>query len=830
MIQKQRVGGIDFSLLFGLSKDSLFWKKDGLNAGMEIAFGMIGCKTGRWLGSMFWKMAVVFGVFVVMDLLGHFGFQIKRVLLEWFLLAVMVISFFCFMGLALFNSFEKKEKSGENIYMAYRYLSEGKIEQAKTKLTDASVGYETQAKVLEMLCEIADRDFVQGYFISQRLLNDGILSIADRRFVQKAENYCKRELGLLDGSIRPEKTYHNYEEYREALSARDEEKDSETDENLPEDENSAWVRAMADEYIQNLKFKDEKIEEYKKCYELDLKLNAMDISNITEEELREIRDAFGDTPEVKKLECKFYVRERDYEQAKEKALELVKNDRSEENYIIYTDLIAQEIYEQEETDDMENVYRAINYLLAKRPLGDDITGIYDLQLAKLYLVAQDRDRARDYLYRVMEHGVEISDESPIREALDEVLFQYFRMSEDVFNGELKAAIVELVKKQSGGVVSMREGSINSSFVSYIMDCLVCDIINANNSETSLADGQKETEDGADWIGQSQEVFRSGRTKSIRIGDVTITADIIWQTGEKTLTASGNVLINGFIHCSGELVVEVPDLCCDLELTKAVTVYVGDGGTITGSDKLYVSHKQSASDREDQVDYKEVDAERNGENSLLSRGKDHIICRGDFTLRVTGEKAEFDMEPSKLALGLPETLEVNEAKLQLYRHRLQVEMKVVDFSKMAENIVNAYDRQNGTHYAVPKVLKEKTWNQFSVGRDSEGSLSLVITPDWMQFGGEVSLEDNDVLHLGSMEMKMLTVKMNSFDQNHVYWQIEGKIDFGHVVAFRIENSEYAGRITSDYWLPHRLNLDVPADQKVSRSFANQVWETGAAGVS
>lgn len=95
-----------------------------------------------------------------------------------------------------------------------------------------------------------------------------------------------------------------------------------------------------------------------------------------------------------------------------------------------------------------DVKRAINYILAKRPKNGDETGMYNLQLAKLYLIIGDRETANKYLYEVIDNSVDISDNSAIKEALDEVVEQYNKLTTDEYNSELNAAVDALIDAQT----------------------------------------------------------------------------------------------------------------------------------------------------------------------------------------------------------------------------------------------------------------------------------------------------------------------------------------------------------------------------------------------
>lgn len=179
-------------------------------------------------------------------------------------------------------------------------------------------------------------------------------------------------------------------------------------------------------------------------------------------------NAYPNDIDMLKLGAKYYMSTQRYDEAKVCAYRLVKTARNEESYVIYTDVIAQTVAEQglsaalaedgevksllaqaetlqkqadkmqtmtesdvERRDELQNLAqdlteqaaqvennRAINYLLAKKPLLGDDTGLLDLQIAKLYLALDDRDTAREYIHQVVGS---IRQDSPIKEPLLEAV-------------------------------------------------------------------------------------------------------------------------------------------------------------------------------------------------------------------------------------------------------------------------------------------------------------------------------------------------------------------------------------------------------------------------
>ena len=193
----------------------------------------------------------------------------------------------------------------------------------------------------------------------------------------------------------------------------------------------------------------------------------MAVSELTEDDIKDLKHTYGETEEILRREVSFYVYQQDYDKAKEKASELNRQFKSPENTVIYTDVIAEEVYRNnmdknyteasfdmkdeeirklvkqaertkekaqklideegyegkhadeinellEEADESYKeacnvpIKRAANYILVQIPRHGDDTGFYELQLSKLYLAMDDRDTANEHLHQIIDNSVAIS--------------------------------------------------------------------------------------------------------------------------------------------------------------------------------------------------------------------------------------------------------------------------------------------------------------------------------------------------------------------------------------------------------------------------------------
>ncbi len=99
----------------------------------------------------------------------------------------------------------------------------------------------------------------------------------------------------------------------------------------------------------------------------------------------------------------------------------------------------------------------------------------------------DRDTANEHLHQIIDNSVAISDQSSLKDSIDEVVTQYNQISNDAYNPELNAAVTDLVDKQSAQVVPVSEDTINGSFNSYVSTTLKYDRISIHISRIDTTD-------------------------------------------------------------------------------------------------------------------------------------------------------------------------------------------------------------------------------------------------------------------------------------------------------------------------------------------------------
>ena len=1172
---------------------------------------------------MYWTLAIIFGIFFIIDILGHIILHIKRKAFEWILMSLVIILAIGSITMGFLNTFRKDKSDASDLFVAYNYLLDGNISRAEMKLATVGGEYEIKAQVLGVMSSLIEQDYIQGYFKSERLLESGVLKGIDRKYIKKVQQICKEEIGL------SEKSEEKYTDYADYIADLEETQITYSNGGAYDVDTEKTEEAIdiAKDYMDEMKFSDKQVEDYTQDYEMDSKLYGQDSSEITESDLEKITEEYGESEDVLRLYCKYYINIKDYETVKKYAQKLINKFRNEENYVIYTDIIAQEAYsdvqqkttaditdgyyndsdnaldesydvtndtdskskdkevqklikkareKQKQAERIQNNYeddditdeiqekidkllseandlyaeadyvdikRAINYILAKKPKHGDDTGMYNLQLAKLYLIMGDRENANKYLYEVIDNSVDISDSSVIKEALDEVVKQYNKLTSDEYNSELNAAVDALIDAQTNGVVPSDESTINGSFNSYVTNTLKYDKLNIHisridkseypkikayvningdkegknelasdfkendftlidtlyeidnfkilsdksSSKVSIAivmdksgsmlgspidnakmaaveavnymekenekisiiayadgaenvqkltdsherlkrainsiesdggtniagglnagideikdetgsraiilmsDGQdgntvampeaiqnavdegiavytvafgdadeeymkniadktggkfikasssselsdiyltlqkyivnnyyieytveknietdprnlmvsideystsdnkdyyikeenkpdgedekdsiekidentlgissvtpgttciKDVSNGIDVIingggfedgmnisigkipltnvkiesktkltatlkgilepgrydiqiktsdgrliiaNKMFSVFKSGTTKSIRLGGSTITADVIGQISDNKLLASGNVMLNGFVHSAGDMEITVDGMDKDINLNSNSSVYVGGSGTLSGNSKLYVSYKQMS--------------EANGKNftTLVMGGKDYVIQKHRYSIDVDSSSAGFDNNICDFDLSIPLIMDVDVAEVNLYSNRLQIDVKSIRLDEIVKDVNKSLKHKKGANEPEPTPVSRTDANKFDIKDAGDIGVSIALTPDGIEFGGEAEVNVNDALQFGTFGIKSIKVKLNSLDADNEYWSIGGEIDFSRLMpgfgGTGIEGLE--GSLSSYYWLPDKVSID------------------------
>lgn len=486
------------------------------------------------------KLLIVFIFFIVLDISGHLLLKCKRGIPGCVLLSFTVICTIAIAVMVFRDAPEDDSTYKENIYIVYKYLLEGYPEEAAAVLGETGSGNSPELQFFNAAAEVMQKNYIQGYFLLERAADSGAASTEEKRYINELK-------GLCDGEINSYNEAGSYEELVKDL------------EDVSYNGGNA-AGGILDGFIDAMGYSSGEKEKYQDSYEADCMFTTGDIDGITYETINNLEDKYGPTQRVLQYKCKYYVQMGDFEAAKETAKRLVDEYNTTDNHIIFTDIIAQEIYQSgvlsedyyrqyndavdeeygdsgsgygvmpdgiykasvmaavfggsnihddggnnENSDDGSRFYnnndssnddssnddsnglmteekaketlkRAINYIRAKKGGKDDDTGMYDLQMAKLYLVAGDKEEAGICLERLIANSVNIKESSKIKKSVEEVVTLYNQIKGNETDTRLDNAVRKLIEIQSSGIVPAVGDTINSSFDTYVSNTLKYDKI------------------------------------------------------------------------------------------------------------------------------------------------------------------------------------------------------------------------------------------------------------------------------------------------------------------------------------------------------------------
>lgn len=452
----------------------------------------------------------VFAVFLTADILWHHFLHIARSVGHWCLLAIVTSGLLC-AGTGAALSLTESSSRRLNLDFAYRYLLDGHGEVAREK---AQACPDKDRELITLLADTVDREYLSAYFEADRLLEKGGLDASTAGLVGQIRTMSAEVLGL---TIDPESG-----DVSSPPLPLDTEEASQKQ--MTETERREQLDRLVREICDQRGAAEVMEEKNTELYRLDKAMTLNDLSALDPDTVEELLSLYPNDEDVLLVAVKYYTRQNDYKQARLLAQKLVGLNGSESNLVVYTDLIAQQVKngqsssdptldseaqkllkqaeekekqaetlntelpsQQERYDQLMNeaedlrkqaslldISRAVNYLIAKKPLSGDKSGLLDLQIAKLYLAADERDSAKEYIWRVVDNPGALRQDSPIIEPLQEVVGAYNTMEPGENDPALTAAVQRLVRAQSQDVVTSSGETVNGTMANFVVSTLKYD--------------------------------------------------------------------------------------------------------------------------------------------------------------------------------------------------------------------------------------------------------------------------------------------------------------------------------------------------------------------
>lgn len=460
----------------------------------------------------------IFLLFVLVDIVGHKVLKIGRTWAHWCLFIALIGAMGLSGFLGLRSTLRSKSENDLNLYLAYRYLQTGDGLNASKKADLCAGDAKGHDQVVALLSDAVQGDYIAAYFAATQIMENQQVDQSLMGSVEAVRNIASDILGISEGE--------GAKSELPLVGISLESDDTAAAEAITDEEALLEIGQEVDACFEALGFSEEQKLHYHSVYELDRMINSSELSQLDSASVDGMIESYPKDSDILRLGAKYYMYSKQYDKARDCAYRLLREERCAENYVVFTDVIAQTAAERgltaEQMDDEEvkslfkkaesleeraaeyeafgdfetdkrdellneaqdlrdqaarlDISRAVNYLLAKKPLLGDDTGLFDIQLAKLYIALDDRDMARSYIHKVIDRNDVIRDDSPIKKPLLDVVDAYNQLGQDETSPLLSSSVNKLVVAESQGVITVAEGNINGELSNYITSTLKYDRI------------------------------------------------------------------------------------------------------------------------------------------------------------------------------------------------------------------------------------------------------------------------------------------------------------------------------------------------------------------
>lgn len=295
------------------------------------------------------------------------------------------------------------------------------------------------------------------------------------------------------------------------------------------------------------------------------------------------------------------------------------------------------------------------------------------------------------------------------------------------------------------------------------------------------------------------VFRAGKVTKVKLGDLLISADSIGQIKDGQILASGNVMIDGFLHLEEDIYIEPFNQPDDFSMGTNEIVDLGDRGQLSGKGKIYISYNQAIENGLSTANFA----------NIIMNGKDYIVNEDEFVINVNDNKNDFDMNLHKFKFKIPFMVDVKGAEIDLKSDKLILTVAEVNPYKIIDSIKNSVlnkkftsTNEKDTTDTSLKVEKRSEAFKFKP-QNTKGSAFIALTKENIEFGFEAKLDVNDSLQFGKFGLDNIVLKLNSLDKNNEYWKFGGAFSFSNITK-GLRGLD--GYISSYYWCPDEMAVN------------------------
>ncbi len=369
---------------------------------------------------------IVFAVAIFIDIWGHYKRGLYRKRFDRIFLAVL----FVLLGISVIAAFAVRHISGPDDepgrYVAFQYLFENDPDSALYIVSEDGDMSDESKDLIRIMSEAVAGDKEDLYFDSRDFLNEKGHDAGQTHIVEELSRIAEN---ALDGR------------------------------NI----SSANVTDLVRSAYNNMQIQE--TDDLKELFSTDKSIRSGASDSIDKNEITRLISVFEEHDLVKKIAVSYYLTQEDFESAEDISRDLIGRNDSEADYVMYVDVMAQQVYSSEtetlaETDDPEvsplvdsaidsyetamstngndidsiernvekaeehysearGVYyqRLINYLELKKNQGYDIDGLIALEMVKLRVLKEDYTTAASGMDALLDRIERLDTSSPIREDL-----------------------------------------------------------------------------------------------------------------------------------------------------------------------------------------------------------------------------------------------------------------------------------------------------------------------------------------------------------------------------------------------------------------------------
>ena len=298
---------------------------------------------------------------------------------------------------------------------------------------------------------------------------------------------------------------------------------------------------------------------------------------------------------------------------------------------------------------------------------------------------------------------------------------------------------------------------------------------------------------------------SGMTK-VKLGNNIISANVIGQTAEDTLIATGNVMLNGFLHTNGDMQIEAKEILSYKEMMASSIIDLGDSGVLSGTGNLFVSYEKISDNGFGSSVFAKV----------MLGGKNYTVSKSGYEIHVMDGVSDFDGHNTNFGLQIPMIANIDIGKATLYSDRIEIEVNYVQPETLLGNLNDSISKNRTTTSDEARLgdhEKGRTSDlsdfQFDA-KNTEIKTKMTVTGDDLIFSFDVTLAGDQMINLGHFLLEEVSLKLDSRDEAFEYWRIGAAFNFGGMVKTL---TGLEGEIGAYYWCPDEIAITVALSEGI-----------------